>query len=69
MTYRLPISDGEYIDLTTGLGSPGFCTSCGLLEEYAQCEPDAQNYQCPNCEHKTLHGLEQVLIMGLIDFH
>jgi hypothetical protein len=40
----------------------GFCTLCG----YADCEvePDAQGYECPNCNEDTYSSV--LVILGLI---
>ena len=44
-----------------GLDNPGFCLFCG---EYADCcEPDARGYKCDNCEHNTVYGAEETLLM------
>jgi hypothetical protein len=47
----------------------GFCGNC---EEFTHdcAEPDAQNYECPVCEQKTVYGAELAMVMGLfeIDF-
>jgi hypothetical protein len=50
-----------------GFNSAGFCETCQEVDEHAGCEPDAEGYTCPNCGEKTLHGLEQALMMGLIE--
>jgi hypothetical protein len=47
----------------------GFCKHC---EEFTHdcCEPDAEGYECPVCEQKTVYGAELAMVMGLfeIDF-
>ena len=60
------ISQNEYEEMVFGLGSPGVCTTCETVDEYAGCEPDASEYVCPSCEKNTLYGLEEALMMGLI---
>jgi hypothetical protein len=42
----------------------GFCTECGT--EHYECEPDACGYTCDNCGKKTVYGLEELLLMGLV---
>jgi hypothetical protein len=64
----IKISEEEYSEMVFGLGSPGVCISCGYLDEYAGCEPDARDYFCPDCEQNTLYGLEEALLMGELDF-
>lgn len=61
------ISEEELSDMLCGLGNPGACISCGYLEEYAGCEPDAREYPCPECGEHTLYGLEEVLMMGFVE--
>lgn len=58
----------EYFEaMMFGCNSAGFCETCKEVDEYAECEPDAEGYTCPCCGEKTLHGLEQALMMGLIE--
>ncbi len=42
----------------------GICTSC--LSTKDSCEPDAERYQCDNCDKHQVYGTEQLLIMGLL---
>jgi Zn finger protein HypA/HybF involved in hydrogenase expression len=44
----------------------GWCTNC---EEWTHdnCEPDARKYECPECEHNTVYGAEELIVMGLVD--
>jgi hypothetical protein len=44
----------------------GFCPDC--CDFTRDCtEPDAEHYDCPDCEKNNVVGAEQALIMGLID--
>ncbi len=61
------LSESVYIRMVYGAGSPGVCLSCGDVDEYAGCEPDARGYECPQCEARTLYGLEEALTMGHLD--
>ena len=47
----------------------GWCKECQKFTADS-CEPDAEAYECPVCEGKTVYGAELALIMGLfeIDF-
>ena len=47
-------------DSTYGIGSAGFCLTCGL--EYDDCEPDARGYQCDECDTPTVYGAEECLL-------
>lgn len=63
----ITISNEEAESFIFGLGSPGVCISCGYCDEYAGCEPDAREYECPNCGESKLYGLEEAMMMGLIE--
>lgn len=45
----------------TSLDNPGFCIACGC--ETDGCEPDAQNYECPECGEHKVFGAEILLFM------
>lgn len=47
------IESGQYI---------GFCLNCGA--EVDGVEPDAEKYQCEDCNRRTVYGAEQILLMG-----
>lgn len=66
-TMRITISAQEFQDMTLGLGNPGVCTSCGMVDEFAGCEPDARNYECPECGKHTLMGLEEALMEDILN--
>ena len=42
-----------------GLEDPGLCIACGA--ERGQCEPDAQEYECEECEQNTVYGAQELL--------
>jgi len=42
----------------------GWCTNCGDWT-HDSCEPDAHNYECPECECNTCYGAEELLIQNL----
>ena len=60
------ISDATYSGMTLGMGNPGVCLACGEIDEYAGCEPDAEDYECPSCGECRLWGLEQALVAGYL---
>lgn len=64
----ITLSEEEYREMAFGLGNPGVCLSCGDVDEFAGCEPDAENYKCNACGERQLFGLEQALVMGHIGF-
>jgi len=43
----------------------GYCSHCKELT-HDSCEPDAHKYECPVCERKTVYGIQEALLMGLI---
>ena len=44
-----------------GLGSTGFCLSCG--DDQGGCEPDARKYPCESCGKRAVYGAEEVLLI------
>lgn len=51
--------------LLFGLENPGYCTVCDDIT-HDECEPDAQNYTCPNCNSNSVFGLQEALMMGCL---
>ena len=47
-------------DSYNGLSNPGFCLSCGA--DHDECEPDAEDYQCYECDQHAVMGAENVLV-------
>lgn len=43
----------------------GACVCCGA--EQFECEPDARKLTCEVCERPTVYGVEELVLMGLID--
>ena len=39
----------------------GFCIECGA--ERDSCEPDARQYQCPDCGMMSVYGAEELCLM------
>ncbi len=60
------MTEAEYRDLTEGLDNPGRCLVCGA--EHFECEPDARKYRCDECGEFEVFGLEECLVMGLVEF-
>jgi hypothetical protein len=44
----------------------GWCSACDDFTG-SGIEPDAEGYTCPGCGEDTLCGVEQAMILGLID--
>ena len=55
----------EYQDLADGYA--GYCRVCDEVTEDSGTEPDAEGYRCPVCGRSTLMGLEQAVLMGLVE--
>jgi hypothetical protein len=58
------ISQETYADMSENYG--GYCTHCG--DEASGVEPDARQYVCESCGERTVYGIEELLISGLIQF-
>jgi len=63
---RIELSQKEIESAMFGLGSPGVCIACGMFDEYAGCEPDAENYECHECGENQLFGLEAAIIIDAV---
>lgn len=65
-TRRVPavVSQEDYSDATENY--MGFCTVCEAFTRDST-EPDAEGYDCPECENNTVVGAEDALISGLIE--
>jgi hypothetical protein len=61
---RFEMLEEEYKDLTDAM--EGLCVACGSVRDC--CEPDAERYDCEDCEKRTVYGTEQLLLMGRIEF-
>ncbi|MFH1183525.1 MAG: hypothetical protein V1755_00605 [Chloroflexota bacterium] len=59
------IKQARYEEATEGY--EGWCTACKKFTRDCT-EPDAEGYDCPRCEQKTVMGAEQALICGEIEF-
>lgn len=45
----------------------GYCTSCDKVTRDCDTEPDAEEYECPECEQLTCQGIENAMIAGNIE--
>ena len=59
------IKEEEYLEAVNNY--IGWCEHC---KEFTRdgTEPDAQNYDCPQCENDSVVGAEDALMMDLIRF-
>jgi CRISPR/Cas system-associated protein Cas10 (large subunit of type III CRISPR-Cas system) len=58
------ISEETYQELRDDNG--GACTSCSQFVYGV--EPDARKYTCEHCGDPSVYGIEELLMMGMIDF-
>lgn len=42
----------------------GYCTKCDAITRAGMTEPDAREYDCPECLNNTCMGVEQALLEG-----
>lgn len=61
-----PINESDYVDATESY--QGWCRSCKAFT-HDSAEPDARNYECPECGKREVFGAEEALLMGLITFN
>jgi Zn finger protein HypA/HybF involved in hydrogenase expression len=59
------VKESEYAEATESY--TGWCTTCKSFTRECT-EPDAEGYDCPDCEQSTVVGAEQALLMNLIAF-
>ncbi len=43
----------------------GLCLECGA--ERGCCEPDARRYRCEECNARAVYGIEELMLMGLLE--
>ena len=44
----------------------GWCIYCGKWKHDC-CEPDASEYECPECEQNTVYHAEELVIQGFVN--
>ena len=49
----------EIEDALYTLDNPGICIACGASA--TDCEPDARQYRCEECNRLTVYGAEELL--------
>jgi len=61
----MKVSEQKYLDARDGYY--GWCPICG--EFTRECtEPDAEDYDCPECGQNVVVGADQAILSGLIYF-
>ena len=64
MSCRVAVSEEEYHELCSE--NAGICVDCGEIN-FEFHEPDAEEYPCCHCGHKSSMGIESALVCGQID--
>jgi len=59
----ITITDADYRAARNG--NLGLCLECGA--ERGGCEPDARRYYCEACEGSAVYGIEELLMMNLLN--
>lgn len=57
---RVKATEAEVMD-----GTLGGCIECGYVQD--GCEPDARGYECEGCGARTVYGLEELVMMGMLE--
>ena len=61
--YKVSMGIEEYLELANS--DTGWCVACGT-EAYGV-EPDAREYTCENCGDNSVYGLEELMLIGLLE--
>ena len=62
--YPKPMTENDYRSMSEDM--TGICRGCGY--EQGGCEPDAREYECESCGERMVYGLEELLMMGCVEF-
>ncbi len=62
----MKMSEAEYRGMMNSPAYPGYCTECDAVTDEGV-EPDAEEYQCPECEEHTVMGVETAFVCGHIE--
>lgn len=57
---RIVVRSSDVMD-----GTMGVCLGCG--DEAYGVEPDARDYVCESCGEPKVYGMEEAVIMGVVD--
>ncbi len=60
----MKISEGEYWAASEEMN--GYCKACDDITTGCV-EPDARRYPCECCGARTVYGIEEALLMGLLE--
>jgi hypothetical protein len=59
------MSPDEYHDHCNN--DDGFCKTCDAVTRFGSTEPDAREYPCEVCGERSVYGMEEAMLMGLIE--
>jgi hypothetical protein len=62
---KLEMSYEEFVDLESE-GGHGYCLICHQ-EHDDYVDPDGRNIRCVHCGNHAVYGLEELMIMGMIN--
>jgi predicted RNA-binding Zn-ribbon protein involved in translation (DUF1610 family) len=57
------MTEEEFLEIQSAY--QGVCASCGEIRDCT--EPDAEDYECEACGENTVVGVDNALIMGIIE--
>jgi hypothetical protein len=61
--YKPQLTDQDFRILSDDMS--GFCLACG--SDIEGCEPDMRNGKCEVCDEPKVFGLEELLMIGLVE--
>lgn len=61
----MQMTEGQYIMHTNEYD--GYCTQCKKVTNIGGVEPDAENYDCEVCYKPSVIGVEQAMLIGLLN--
>lgn len=63
MKDSFPMTEDQYLEYEDRM--VGLCRNCGAERECT--EPDARHYPCEECGKKQVFGIQELMLMGLIE--
>lgn len=61
----MKLSEKEYLEHVDNYD--GYCAQCDAMTREGETEPDAEEYECPECEADSCMGAENALIAGHLE--
>ena len=63
--YKPVLSANQARRMMFDSANEGFCLNCGKTQSGV--EPDARQYECESCGKHKVYGIEELLLMGLVE--